>query len=153
MPSNLILFPTDFSHNGDSALGIATSLAREAGAKLLIVHVIEPEAAYASGEFYYGVPNPPTDELWRMLREVRPAVSTVRCEHRLLSGTPAAAIVELAGKENVDLIVMSTHGRTGLKRLLMGSVAEAVVRNATCPVMTFKQSAAGLSKAKSSKPS
>jgi nucleotide-binding universal stress UspA family protein len=56
----------------------------------------------------------------------------------MLSGNPAAEIVELAKAEDVDLIVMSTHGRTGLTRALMGSVAEVVVRRASCPVLTLK---------------
>ena len=59
-----------------------------------------------------------------------------------VTGEPAAAIVEFARSENVDLIVMGTHGRTGFSRLLMGSVAEAVVRKAPCPVLTLKEPAA-----------
>jgi nucleotide-binding universal stress UspA family protein len=62
-------------------------------------------------------------------------------EHHLITGDPATAVVQLAEEENVDMIVMGTHGRTGLSRLLMGSVAEAVVRKANCPVLTFKQPA------------
>jgi len=62
----------------------------------------------------------------------------VRFEHKLLVGDPASAIVEAAEEENVDLIVLGTHGRTGLTRLLMGSVAENVVRKAKCPVLTVK---------------
>jgi nucleotide-binding universal stress UspA family protein len=59
-------------------------------------------------------------------------------EHHLLRGDPATTIVEVAEQENCDLIVMGTHGRTGFARLLMGSVAEAVVRRANCPVFTYK---------------
>jgi len=134
-----ILFPTDFSHTGDAALELATSLARERGATLMVVHVEEPPAAYGGGEMYYGMPEPAIDDLQQMLAEVVPAGSDVAVEHRLITGDPASAIARLAEEEDVELIVMGTHGRTGLLRLLMGSVAEVVVRQASCPVLTYKQ--------------
>lgn len=141
MKMNKIMFPTDFSHTADAALALATSLARDTGAKLLIVHVEEPPLAYGSGEMYYGVPDPNSDELKQMLKEIVPTDSAVRYEHRLIAGNPADALSRLAKDANVDLIIMGTHGRTGLLRLLMGSVAEAVVRRAPCPVLTYKQPA------------
>lgn len=134
-----ILFPTDFSHTGDAALALAASLARERGATLLIVHVEEPPAAYGAGEMYYGMPDPVTDDLRQMLKEVVPDDTSVPVEHRLITGDPASAIVRLAKEEGAELIVMGTHGRTGLLRLLMGSVAEVVVRRAPCPVLTLRQ--------------
>jgi nucleotide-binding universal stress UspA family protein len=140
MKAKKILFPTDFSHTGDAALAMATSLARDSGAKLLIVHVQEPPMAYGGGELYYGVPNPAIEDLEKMLHAVKPSDPEVPYEHRLLTGDPASAIVRLADEEQVDMIVMGTHGRTGLYRLLMGSVAEAIVRRAKCPVLTFKGS-------------
>jgi nucleotide-binding universal stress UspA family protein len=133
-----IVFPTDFSSLSDAALAHATALARESQARLLIVHVQEPPLAYAGGEMYYGVPEPDTAEITRMLEAVVPTSSDVPYEHHLLTGDPAEGIVRLAAEQNADLIVMGTHGRTGLRRLLMGSVAEAVVRKAPCPVLTFK---------------
>jgi len=137
MNAKKILVPTDFSYSGQSALGFATSLARESGATLLIVHAEELPIAYGAGEFAL-TPLPDADELRAMLATVVPSDPAVRCEHRLLSGDPASQIVQLAADERVDLIVMGTHGRTGLKRMLMGSVAEAVVRRAGCPVLTVK---------------
>ena len=136
-----ILFPTDFSHTGDAALSLAASLARERGAVLLIVHVEEPPHAYGGGEMYYGMPEPAREDLKEMLEKVEPAGPPPAIERRLVTGDPAATIARLAEEEHVDLIVMGTHGRTGVMRLLMGSVAEAVVRQANCPVMTFKQPA------------
>jgi len=138
MKADKIVVPTDFSHCGDAALRLAASLARDTGAKLLIVHVEEPPLAYGGGEMYYGVPEPATEDLQRMLQRVVPPDPNVEYEHRLISGEPASAIVQLAEDEKADLIVMATHGRTGLTRLLMGSVAEAVVRRAPCPVLTYK---------------
>ena len=142
-----ILVPTDFSTLGQPALEMATSLARDQGAKLLIVHVEEPPMAYGGGELYYGLEEPNRDELKRMLSEVLPTDPAVSYEHHLLVGSPATAIVFLAEKENVDMIVMPTHGRTGLLRLLMGSVAEEVVRKAKCPVLSVKAAAAPVEKA------
>jgi nucleotide-binding universal stress UspA family protein len=139
MKAKTILFPTDFSHTGDAALDLATMLARDSGAKLLIVHVEEPPLAYGGGELYYGIPEPATEDLTKMLLEVKPSDPNVSYEHRLITGDPASAMVKLAEEEGVDMIVLGTHGRTGLLRLLMGSVAEAVVRRAKCPVLTFKQ--------------
>jgi len=150
MKAKKILFPTDFSHTGDAALRFATSLAHDTGATLLIVHVEEPPLAYGGGEMYYGMPDPNIDELKRMLAEISPPDPEVPCERRMVSGDPAGAIVRVAEEENVDMIVLGTHGRTGLTRLLMGSVAEAVVRRAECPVVTVKTSNhAGKSKATS----
>ncbi len=141
MNERKILFPTDFSHTGDAALELATSLARERGAKLLIVHVEEPPAAYGCGEMYYGMPDPVTEDLEKMLERVVPSDPDVPCEHLMVTGDPATAITRVAKEEEVELIVMGTHGRTGLMRLLMGSNAEMVVRHAACPVLTYKQPA------------
>jgi nucleotide-binding universal stress UspA family protein len=138
MTAKKILFPTDFSSSSDAGLAMAESLARDTGATLVIVHVEEPPAAYGGGEMYYGIPEPDKSALQEMLQKVVPADPAVPYEHRLVTGDPAEAIVNVAEKEGCDLIVLGTHGRTGFKRLLMGSVAEAVVRRATCPVLTVK---------------
>ena len=134
-----ILFPTDFSHCGDAALRFATALARDSGAKLLIVHVEEPPVAYGGGEMYYGMPEPATEDLKKMLERVKPADDAIEYEHHMVTGDPSTAVARLAESEGADLIVMGTHGRTGFTRLLMGSVAEAVVRRAPCPVLTYKE--------------
>ena len=138
MSATKILFPTDFSTMGQAALELATSLARERDAKLMIVHVEEPPMAYGGGELYYGIEEPNREQLQKMLSEVLPTDPAVGYEHRLVIGSPATAIVYLAERENVAMIVMPTHGRTGLTRVLMGSVAEEVVRKAKCPVLTVK---------------
>ena len=72
-----------------------------------------------------------------MLEAVLPPDKSVRYEHRLVMGTAAEDIVKTADEEGVDMIVMGTHGRTGLMGVLMGSVAEAVMRHANCPVLTL----------------
>lgn len=138
MKAEKILLPCDFSVSDKATLAMATALARDTGAKLIIMHVEEPPLAYGGGEMYYGMPDPGTEELEKMLSEIVPADKSVPYEHHLITGDPAAAIVRMADEENVDMIVISTHGRTGLSRLLMGSVAEAVVRRAKCPVLTLR---------------
>lgn len=147
MKTKKILCPVDFSTLENAALEVATTLARDRGATLLITHVEEIPIAYGEGEFYYGLATPDRAELERMLNAVVPTDPTVRYEHRLVTGDPAEEIVELAEREGVDMIVLATHGRTGLFRLLMGSVAEAVVRKAKCPVLTVKATVPATEKA------
>jgi nucleotide-binding universal stress UspA family protein len=74
----------------------------------------------------------------RRLMATKPTAEGVDIEHRLVSGEPAKEILRLARDEDVELIVMGTHGRTGVMRALLGSVAEEVLRHATCPVLTVK---------------
>src|SRR5688572_7391564 len=142
MKARKVLVPTDFSPAGKHALELATSLARDGGGSLVIIHVEEPPLAYGGGALYSGVQEPDREELRKALAAVVPTDAKVPCVHKLLVGDPAAAIIQVAESDGVDLIVMGTHGRTGLSRLLMGSVAEAVVRRAKCPVLTVKQPAA-----------
>jgi nucleotide-binding universal stress UspA family protein len=135
MNAKKILFPTDFSEASDAAFRHAVSLAHDTGATLVIAHVEEPPMPY--GEAVMSLPERYDEELKQRLEAV--VEPSVPCEHHLLIGDPAAEIVRLAEAEHVDLIVMGTHGRTGLSRLIMGSVAEAVVRRAPCAVYTVKQ--------------
>ena len=144
MAQKTILFPTDFSLASDAALKHAEALAKQTGAKLLIVHVEEPPLAYGGGELYYGIPEPNSERILKMLEDVKPEDSTVAFTHRLTMGDPAGEILRIAGDERVEMIVLGTHGRTGMTRLLMGSVAEAVVRRAPCPVLVYREAAGAL---------
>lgn len=134
-----IVFATDFSSSSDAALRLATMLARDSRARLLIVHVSEPRPAYTVAGVYASLPvgNEFAESNERLLK-VLPTDSQVPCEHRLLIGVAADEIVKFAKESGADLIVIGSHGRTGLRRLLVGSVAEAVVRQAECPVITIK---------------
>jgi nucleotide-binding universal stress UspA family protein len=138
MQAKKILLPVDFSTAGDAALKMATVLARDTGATLVILHVEEPPLAYGGGEMYYGIVEPDRTELERMLRDVKPSDPAVKVVYRLVSGDPSHAVCQAAEEEGADFIVVGTHGRTGLGRLLMGSVAESIVRHAKCPVVTVK---------------
>ena len=117
---------------------LAATLAKDSGAKLIILHVEEPPAAYGGGEMYYGIPDPDNQALKTMLLDVKPQDPSVECEYHLVTGDPSTEIARQAESVGADLIVMGTHGRTGLRHFLMGSVAEAVVRRAHCPVFTFR---------------
>lgn len=139
MSQKTIVFPTDFSTASDAALHHAELLAKASGARLLIVHVEEPPLAYGGGELYYGLPEPDSERIRSMLEGVRPSDPAVSFEHRLTMGDPASEVVRIAGEEGAELIVLGTHGRTGLTRLLMGSVAEVIVRRASCPVLVYRE--------------
>jgi universal stress protein A len=136
MHAQKILFPTDFSEASRAALAHATNLAADWGAKLLILHVDEPPIVFGES---FATPPDMSGQLRRELEAVVPHDPSVAHEHRLRLGAPANEIVGLAAAENVDLIVLGTHGRTGLRRLLMGSVAEEVVRRAPCTVYTVRE--------------
>jgi universal stress protein A len=139
-----ILFPTDFSQLSSAALDYASRLAAESHARLYIVHVDEQflkNAAMGEAGYRYA---PLSDSEARtaildQLSRVKPTLAGVACEHLCFDGAAVEELLEFAKRENVDLIVMGSHGRTGLPRLLMGSVAEGVTRRAKCPVLIVKQ--------------
>lgn len=142
-----ILFPTDFSHYNDAALVYASTLAAEAGAKLYIVHVDERydvTAAMGEAGYLYPLTEEPEKrcEIRDQLSKIVPTIPGVTFEHHYLQGAPLSEIVKFAKREKIDLIVMASHGRTGLSRLVMGSIAEGVMRRAPCPVLIVKQPSA-----------
>jgi nucleotide-binding universal stress UspA family protein len=129
-----ILYPTDFSPYSNQAYFHAVALAESHGASLTILYV------YPGG---FGAPEMAGDgedrSYWlKQLEQIRPVNEAIRTNHILLEGDPAAEIVDYAREASMDLIVMGTHGRTGLERLLMGSVAEKVMREAPCSVLVVK---------------
>ncbi|MCS7020836.1 MAG: universal stress protein [Gemmataceae bacterium] len=133
-----ILHPTDFSEPSQAAFDLACALARDYGARLLIVHVYPPPPVYAPDGIAIPFPAEEPLALQNRLAAIKPTDSRISYEHRLVEGDPAEKILELANSEHVDLIVMGTHGTTGLARLLVGSVAESVLRKAPCPVLTVR---------------
>jgi nucleotide-binding universal stress UspA family protein len=137
-PIRKILHPTDFSDQSRAAFELACALARDYKAELLIVHVNRPTPIYAPDGIAVGVPVENPLELRARLASVRPSDPQITVEHHLLDGDPAEQILKTAQSQQVDLIVMGTHGTTGLARLILGSVAETVLRKANCPVLTVK---------------
>jgi nucleotide-binding universal stress UspA family protein len=138
LPVHTILHPTDFSERSRHAFGLACSLARDYGARLVLLHVI-PTPIIGFGE---GVIPPEPEEVEAEGREqlarLQPPGANVRAERRLIEGDPVEVILRVAQEIDASLIVMGTHGRTGLGRILMGSVAEQILRRADCPVLTVK---------------
>jgi universal stress protein A len=141
-----ILLPTDFSECGNYALSYAASLARTFDASLICIHVIEPIVPTVG---YSGMTEPlPIADITDQLedsaeRELPKLTECEECaglevEEVIAHGEAASEIVRVAKDRKVDLIVVSSHGRTGLGRILFGSTAEAVVRHAPCPVLVVK---------------
>lgn len=133
-----ILVPTDFSEIAAQALQVACSLARDHGAKLVLMSAPLPPPPSAEGyvpfEDYAGL----SGEAECQLTAVAKNIADLPIKTRVLVGSAGPAIVETAKAVQADLIVMGTHGRSGLMRVLMGSVAEYVLRHAPCPVLAIK---------------
>jgi len=139
-----ILWPTDLSPLSKAALPHAAGLASVAGAELVLLHVLPPPATYAVPEISGAVWVPlqretraaARKELRRLEQQVKQA--GFRTHATLAEGVPFLQIVRAAKRLQCDLIVLATHGRTGLIHAIMGSVAENVIRRAPCPVLTVR---------------
>ena len=136
-----ILVPTDFSPTADLALEVAKVLALSAGpAEVVLVHAkfvpleIEALAMHGSERVFEALEKTALDELDKRLAELKTAGVSARQVHA--DGRPDELIIDLAQREDADVIVMGTHGRTGLSYVLLGSVAERVLRQSECPVLT-----------------
>jgi nucleotide-binding universal stress UspA family protein len=147
-----ILVPLDFSGPSDAALEYATGLAERLGASLHLLHVFE-DPLWTTGamaaDMYVPVPEGLRESLLANARtqlEERARKLDVERFHPttdVYTGPIANAITEFATRQQTDLIVIGTHGRGGMSHLLLGSVAERVVRNAPCPVLTVRTSTVG----------
>jgi len=138
LPFKTILFATDFSPASNVAFEVAAALARDYQARVIALHVIEPVQMGFSEYTAYVGPNEDKGEAMAKLQAIKAPSPRVTLEYRLLEGDPATVIAETAQETGADLIVMGTQGRTGLTRLVMGSVAEDVLRHAPCPVLTIR---------------
>ena len=140
-----ILVPTDFSPSSDAALACARAVAKRFGASLHLLHVVnDPYRVLYSNDVYVaeveGLRTDLVNEAIRALKErSAPSADEPPATVDAIIGTPAASIVEYAEGRDIDLIVMGTHGRDGMSHVLMGSVAERVVRMAPCPVLTVRE--------------
>jgi nucleotide-binding universal stress UspA family protein len=142
-----ILVPTDFSEPADAAVTYALDLAATLGASVTLVHVFDDP--FANGVYTGEYMPVPADmragiiaDLRRKLAEAVARRGHSEINPEVLFGSTARTIVDGAAERNVDLIVMGTHGRGGMAHLLLGSVAERVVRTASCPVLTIRSQAA-----------
>ncbi len=130
LPIRTILHPTDFSECSGHAFQLACSLARDHGARVIVLHVI-PVPLVQEKRLY-------REEVERELNRLVAPDSKVPVAHQLEEGDAITQILRVAQETSCDLIVIGTHGRTGLGRLVMGSVAEQVLRKASCPVLTVR---------------
>lgn len=124
-----ILYPTDFSSYSNLAYFHAVGMAETYRASLTVVYVVTPGSPEAAKgrDYWLG-----------QLEQVRPADDRIAVHHVLLEGDPAGEIARYAADAGIDVIVIGTHGRTGVDRLVMGSVAEKVMREAPCSVLVVK---------------
>jgi len=142
-PIQHVLVPTDFSEPAEQALEYARGLAREFGSHLHLLHVVPEPHVYPWGT------EMPTVSMTGLLTETEQAardqLNTLATNTRLPAdqvsmevkiGSPVADIIEYIGRHHIDLVVMGTHGRGTLEHLLLGSVAERVVRRSPTPVLT-----------------
>jgi nucleotide-binding universal stress UspA family protein len=141
-----ILVPVDFSESSRAALDYAAMFAARFGAEVTVLHVVEPvplAVPFAVGP----MPDPGSltmsMEMENSAKEglerfLAPPAPELNAQRKVTMGPPAEEILRIAEGDGVDLVVMGTHGRRGLARLLMGSVASEVVKRASCPVMTVR---------------
>ncbi len=142
-----ILFPTDFSRCANQALGRAFEMARQFDAELHMLHatVLHEEDPYHAGhhlndseEVQQRLRRTALDEMDSLIRSYDATdLKVVKAQERGIAA--ASVILEYCNDQDIDLVIMGTHGRRGLERLLLGSVAEEVVRTAPCPVMTVRE--------------
>ena len=147
LPFKKILCPTDFSEPALTALKRAEEMARHFGAELIVAHVVPPvpgphQFPDPGANFNFDLPlyqQELANHAEKLLKDlVSHQVSPeVRTRDRVTTGEAGAEILRIAQKEQADLIVIASHGLTGWRRLVFGSVAEKVVRQATCPVLTI----------------
>jgi nucleotide-binding universal stress UspA family protein len=141
-----ILVPTDFSPDADAALAFALGLAQRFGASVHLLHVVEnPVAADERSSRTYApelaalqvtLVRYAEEHMRRAIRQLAAARSRLQQDVRI--GQPAPTILDVAISDGVDLIVMGTAGHTGAARVLLGSIAERVIRTAPCPVLTLR---------------
>ena len=141
-----ILVPTDFSSCADEALARATQIAKLMHADIHLLHAYELPSPLVVADAPIWLPQEVYDQVRDAAKQgvdkriEKAATEGVKVEGSVICDSPTRAILDAATKTRADLIVMGTHGRTGMKHVLLGSVAERIVRLATCPVMTVKPS-------------
>ena len=140
-----ILHPSDFSRACGAAFTRAVEMAKVNRAELLVLHVLSPVVpmmgdGYVAPQLYEQIESSARAEAQRQLDRLlaRAKKAGARANGLLVSGTPYEQITRVARSKRADLIVIGTHGRTGLAKFLLGSVASRVIATATCPVLTVR---------------
>lgn len=140
---NRVLCPCDFSEHSQEALPLAADLCRAFDATMVLAHVVDSRVEYpvlspimelpTNAEFY--------DKAVKLLEEIESDYKDVSTQLEVVTGIPHAEIAKSTKSDNIDLVVLSTHGRSGLAHALLGGTAEKVVRSAHCPVLTVRPEA------------
>ncbi|MFQ5863317.1 MAG: universal stress protein [Candidatus Brocadiales bacterium] len=137
-----VLCPVDYSVCSQDAFKYAAHIARIESAKMYLVHVVDIRSFGHESTLDLDVPKPGEDAIKRikeeLVKKAADEVEGVDIEPIVIVGVPVKDILSVAKEKEVDLIVMGTHGRTGLSHVIVGSVAENVVRKAPCPVLTVR---------------
>jgi nucleotide-binding universal stress UspA family protein len=136
-----ILHPTDYSELSQTAFAYATEIARSQGARITVLHVAEtlgPDHLTYGEAISQPQPESYRRRLWEEFLRLTPGEPSVPLEHLLREGDPAEEIIRAAREFSFDLVVMGTHWRHGWRRWLEGSVAEAVLRAVSCPILVVK---------------
>ncbi|NJD22015.1 MAG: universal stress protein [Melioribacter sp.] len=144
-----ILVPIDFSDYSKNALKYATQFAKQFNAKIYLIYVVEPmiyPADFSMGQV--AIPSTDIDLHSRAEEELKKLSKDIvngnsRVEILIKTGKPFVEIIEAASANDIDLIIIATHGHTGVEHLLFGSTAEKVVRKAPCPVLTLREPVKG----------
>ncbi len=133
-----ILHPTDFSDTPSTAFDVSCALARDYGAELVLTHVDEPSFISSGDGMTQPIPPWLEEAVLARLKAIRLTDPKIVVRHVAATGSPVEEILRVAADAKADLIVMGTHGRSGLSRVVMGSVAEGVLRGSACPVVTVR---------------
>jgi nucleotide-binding universal stress UspA family protein len=144
MQIKTILFPTDFSNGARAAMDHAVSLAKDYNARLVLLYVVQDisiaewyiPSSLSVTDLLEDMQKSASQEMDKWAAEVSTKIQDV--EKMVVRGVPFVEIIRTAREKKVDLIVIGTHGRTGIDHLLFGSTAEKVVRKAPCPVLTVR---------------
>jgi nucleotide-binding universal stress UspA family protein len=138
-PYKRILCPVDFEQNSLSALGAAADLARGSDGTVYVLHVVPMIVQPTAMPVYVDIYKSQEQTAWSRLKDIaRKDLAGVKCELLVQMGEPAATIIRVENKVNPDLVVMATHGRRGFSHFFLGSVAEVVLRESSCPVLTVR---------------
>lgn len=141
-----ILVPTDFSQASKSALVYAVEFARKFGAKIHLLHIVQdvavflPETAMVAPSLAVSAAEPMMQAANKTLDQFLASVNTfdVTVEKTCVESNPLDEILEQAREKRIDLVILGTHGHTGLAHFFLGSLAEAVVRQSPCPVLSVR---------------
>lgn len=133
-----ILFPADFSECSREAFPVALQMARANHARLQLLHVVDPRIQAAELAAVLPITEPALDQILKQLHEFEVGEPGIEVERHVTQGDVTNEILRFARQKRCDLIVMATHGRKGIGRILLGSVAENVLRRSPCPVLTVR---------------